>query len=232
MSPGTENPSPDGDGYSVAQLARHVTVCLTRMRRVAREMLEANSPRAAFAFATGASALVLGLEAGLRSRIAPETEGALLPEAGELANAFAAGGFIAALFVALAVAFATAWWLTARVFGAKISYAQSAIGVAAGGLPQVAISSMMIACALVMSLFVDVEQRAPILMFLDYVVILPLFGYGLVGFAAATGFSLGKTFAVQAIGAVAGAVLLFGLVAVVGLALDQSLSSLVQLVLG
>lgn len=69
-------------------------------------------------------------------------------------------------------------------------------------------------------------------MFLDYALTLPLLGYSLVAYAAATGFSLGMTLAVQLIGAVGGALLLFGLVSAGGLAFDRSLNWLVQLVLG
>ena len=157
MGPEAEASLGGEGGYSAAMLARHVTLCLTRMRRVVREMLEARAGWSAFAAVTSASALAMGVETALRSRLAPEAGVELAQDAGAVANALNAGLWMFVLFALLAVLFATAWWLTARLFGRKITFLQSALGVAAGGLPQVTISAAMVACALVLSLFAEVE---------------------------------------------------------------------------
>ncbi|MFC3693811.1 hypothetical protein [Chenggangzhangella methanolivorans] len=229
MSPAGE-PSPEvGSGYSAALLARHLTLCLTRMRLVVREAFEAGAGWGAFAAMTGASAVAIGVETAMREHAAPPTDPHLSAEASDFAI-LGVGTFC--LFVVIAVFLTLVWWCAARLFGAKVTLRTSAIGVAAGALPQVACSAAVIASAFAFRFLLGAEQGVAALNILDYVLILPLFGYGLVGYAAATGFSLGQAFAIQVIGAVGGAALLFGVISVGGLAFDQSLNWLVQLVLG
>lgn len=228
MTPG-DAPSPGGKGYTAALLARHLTLCLTRMRLAVSEMLDAGAGWGAFLAVTAVASVAIAIETALREHMATGEAGAFGLAGGDL---IWLGVGMFALFGLIAILLAVFWWAAARLFGSKLTLLRSALGVAAGGLPQLAFSAGIIACALVLPWFTSPETSRFVLDVLDYLVILPLFAYGLVAYAAAAGFSLLFALVVQLVGAVMGSLLLFGLISVGGLYFDKSIGWLVQLVLG
>ena len=220
-------------GYSLALLARHGPLSLHRMRRVVSEIRQARAGWAACAGIVLAAGLALCGETLVRDVITPDPGfEEFRAQLGDwmfraVALAILGGG---ALLIALAAALV--WWATCRLFLQKVRLIDSAIGVAAGFLPQIALSAMMILLALLAPAVAGPETRQDWLATLDYVVIILLFGYGVVAYSAATGLSLIRTFIIQLFGVVIGAMLLLGGLSLAAAAFDVGLSSLISLILG
>lgn len=212
-------------GYTPALLVRHLFLGFSHMRRVVREMQQAGAGWGAFI----AISLLVGAGFSLEAIV---REPGLLRRGDDQSSLLVALGWPTLLVIVLGLVLAVVWFATCRLFRARVTLRQSLIGVAAGSLPQVALSILVALIALPLAMLLGAERQTDLLYWLDYAIIVALWGYGVVAYAAATGLSLVQSLAVQIVGVVLFGLLLIGGGALVALALDASLSELVQLVLG